>query len=201
MPQQIAIHPSIHALGSRPTPAMKLANVAVSQLGWFAAVLGAARHLPLLGTACVLAAIGWHLAMSARPGREARLVALAMLIGFAIESARAAAGQVGYPSGQPDPRLAPYWIVALWGLFAITLNVSLRWLRQRLWLAAMLGAVAGPASFASGVRLGAAWLVDGHPALLVLALAWAAALPSLVWLAIRFDGVSVPELPGDRPRR
>ncbi|MDM0019414.1 DUF2878 domain-containing protein [Variovorax saccharolyticus] len=177
----------------RPTPTIRLANIVVSQLAWFAAVFAAARHIPLWGTACVLAAIGWHLVVSARPRREACLIGLAMLIGFATESVHTAMGRVIYPSGQFDARLAPYWIVALWGLFAIALNVTLRWLRHRLWLAALLGAVAGPLAFASGVRLGAAQFVDARPALLALALGWAFALPALVWLSSRFDGVAVPE--------
>lgn len=179
----------------QPTLAIRTANVAVSQLAWLAAVLGAARHVPWWGTACVVVAIGWHLAVSARPAREACLVGLAMLIGFAAESLQTAAGRVSYASGQFDERLAPCWIVALWGLFAIALNVTLRWLRHRLWLASLLGAVAGPLAFASGVRLGAAQFVDERSALLALALGWAVALPALVWLSIRFDGVTVPEPP------
>ena len=175
----------------RPTLAIRIANIAVSQLAWLAAVLGAARHVPMWGTACVIAAIGWHLAVSARPRREACLVGLAMLIGFATESFHTATGRIIYPSGQFDARLAPYWIVALWGLFAIALNVTLRWLRYRLWLSSLLGALAGPLAFISGVRLGAAQFVDARPALIALALGWGVALPALVWLSVRFDGVTV----------
>ena len=177
----------------RPTRAMQAANLVVFQLAWFAAVLGAAHGFPLLGTACVVAAIGWHIGVSARPAAEAKLVGLACLIGFAFESFAAMRGVVSYPSGQPDPRLAPYWMVALWGLLAIALNVTMRWLRPRLWLAALLGAVVGPASFISGVQLGGARFVDAPSALADLALMWTVALPTLVWLSMRFDGVAVPE--------
>jgi hypothetical protein len=83
-------------------------------------------------------------------------------------------------------------MVALWGLFAIALNVTLRWLRRRYLLAAVLGAVCGPASFVAGVKLGAAQFVDRVPALAVLAVVWAVAMPLLVWLAQRFDGVGEP---------
>ena len=179
---------------ARPTRAIQLANFVVFQSAWFAAVLGAANRLPLWGTACVVAAIGWHLAVSARPAREARLVGIACLIGLVVESAIVLQGFVAYPSGQPDPRVAPYWIVALWGLFAIALNVTLRWLKRRWWLAAVLGAVAGPASFASGVALGGAEFIDAAPALVTLAFAWGMLLPILMWLSDRFDGVAVPEL-------
>ncbi|MGJ7493379.1 DUF2878 domain-containing protein [Variovorax sp. ZT4R33] len=177
----------------RPTRAMQWTNAVVFQCAWFAAVLGAAHHRPLLGTACVVAAVAWHLAVSARPAREAWLVALACLIGFVVESAIVRQGHMAYPSGQPWPTLAPYWIVALWGLLAIALNVTMRWLRGRLLLAAVLGAVLGPLSFSSGARLGGAQLLRPTEALLTLALVWAVLMPVLVMLATRLDGVAVTE--------
>jgi hypothetical protein len=48
----------------------KVANFVVVQAAWVAAVLGASYHVPLLGTSCVAAAIGWHLAVSARSAEE-----------------------------------------------------------------------------------------------------------------------------------
>ena len=65
-------------------------------------------------------------------------------------------GHIVYPSGQPVAWRAPYWIVALWGLLATAPNVTLRWLKRRPALAAVLGAICGPASFLAGVRLGGA---------------------------------------------
>lgn len=182
-------------VGTGPSRTMQLANVVVSQLAWFAAVLGAAHGQPLLGTLCVLAAIGWHLAVAARPGREARLVLLACLVGAVAETWVVAQGHVAYPSGQPFAQWPPYWMLALWGLFAIALNVTLRWLRGRPWLAAGLGAAAGPLAFSGGVRLGGAQFVDPTAALLTLALLWSLALPLLMWLSVRFDGVTRPEAP------
>lgn len=176
---------------------LALANLVVFQLAWFAAVLGAAHGEPLWGTACVLGAIAWHLFVARAPAREALLVGMVCVLGFAIESIHAARGLVRYPSGQPFTQLAPYWMVALWGLLAIALNVTLRWLRGHWCLAAALGALAGPASFASGVALGGAQFVDRTPALAALALTWALALPALVWLSIRFDGFG----PGPQVRR
>lgn len=172
--------------------AVRIVNFVVFQLAWFAAVLGAAYGHPLWGTACIAAAIAWHLWVSARPAQEARLVAIACALGLVIETGHALGGLVRYPSGQPVAQFAPYWMVALWGLFAIALNVTLRWLHRRYLLAAVLGAVCGPASFVAGVKLGAAQFVDRVPALAVLAVVWAVAMPLLVWLAQRFDGVGEP---------
>ena len=183
------------APAARPNAALRITNLALFQAAWFAAVLGAAHGRPLWGTAAVLAVIGWHLAVSARPAVEARLVGSACAIGLGVESGIVLLGPVAYPAGQPVAWLAPYWIVAMWGLFAIALNVTLRWLKRRPGLAATLGALAGPASFASGVQLGGARFVDAPFALLTLAVAWGLAMPLLVWLSVRFDGVAALPAP------
>ena len=185
--------PRAMPLTPRPTRAVQWTNAVIFQCAWFAAVLGAAHHRPLLGTACVAAVIAWHLVVSARPAQEARLVALLCLIGFVVESAIVRQGHVAYPSGQPVASLAPSWIVALWALLGIALNVTMRWLHGRLLLAAVLGAVLGPLSFSSGARLGGAQLLHPTEALVTLALVWAVLMPVLVMLATRFDGVAVPE--------
>ncbi|TPG26563.1 DUF2878 domain-containing protein [Variovorax ginsengisoli] len=186
----LSLVPPALAPSHLPSRTRLLANFVVSQLAWFAAVLGAAHQRPVVGTLCVVVAIGWHLSVSVRPAREARLVLVACLLGFAVETAMVRLGHVAYPSGQLGAQFAPYWMVALWGLLAIALNVTMRWLRPHLWLAAALGAVVGPAAFASGVRLGGAEFVHEVPALLTLALVWGVLLPLLMRLSVYFDGVS-----------
>lgn len=175
-----------------PTRRLQIANFVVFQAAWFAAVLGAAHQRPLWGTAAVIAAICWHLAVSARPLAEAKLVGIICVIGVVVETMAAMQGHIAYPSGQPVANFAPYWMVALWGLLAIALNVTMRWLRRRPWLAAVLGAVAGPLAFVSGVRLGGAVLIDATPALLTMAGVWAVLMPTLMWLSERYDGVVMP---------
>ena len=175
-----------------PTRTVQAVNFVVFQAAWFAAVLGAAHRLPVWGTLAVVAAIAWHLGVSARPGQEAWLVALASAIGFGVETVMVALGHVRYPSGQPFAQWPPYWMVALWALLAIALNVTMRWLKPRLWLAALFGAVGGPLSFVGGVKLGGAEFVDRSAALWTMAAAWALLMPLLVWLSTRFDGVVVP---------
>lgn len=174
----------------RPTRAMQLLNFALFQAAWFAGVLGAAHDAPLLGTMVVFAVIAWHLTVSARPATEAKLVAAALAIGAAFETFCVQLGQVTYASGQPEPHLAPYWMVAMWGLLAIALNVTMRWMKRRWLLAAALGAIAGPMSYAAGVHLGAATFRQPSAALATLAVGWALLMPLMMWLSDRFDGVA-----------
>ena len=182
---------------ARPTRAMQLLNFVLFQAAWFAAILGAANGLAVWGTVFTAAVIGWHIAVSARPAVEARLVACVLAIGCVIEGLSIWQGQVVFSSGQIDPRLPPHWMIALWGLLAIALNVTMRWMKGRWWLAAALGAIAGPLSYAGGVRLGAAQFIDPAQALITLAVVWALTTPLLMWLSDRFDGVAVPA-PGAR---
>ena len=174
----------------RPTRRMQLLNFALFQAAWLAGVLGAAHGMPLLGTMAVVAVIAWHISVSARPAAEAKLVAAALAIGALFETFCAQLGQVTFASGQPEPHLAPYWMVAMWGLLAIALNVTMRWMKRRWLLAAALGAIAGPMSYAGGVRLGAAHFIDATAALATLAIAWALLMPLMMWLSDRFDGVA-----------
>lgn len=178
--------------GAEPTRRAQIVNFVLFQAAWFAAVLGAAHQRPLLGTVCVVLVIAVHVAGAARPARELALNAIVCLAGFAVETGMAIRGDIAYPSGQPVAWLAPYWMVALWGLLATAPNVTMRWLKHRLWLAAVLGAVAGPASFAAGVRLGGARFLDAQSALVIMACLWALAMPALMWLSNRLDGIAAP---------
>jgi hypothetical protein len=163
-------------------------NFIVFQVAWLACVLGGANDQAAAGTLAVLVAIGLHLAIASRPRPEALLVAAAGLVGLAWDSGVVALGLMSYPAGQFAQGLAPYWIVAMWGLFATTLNLSMSWLRGRPWLAALLGAFGGPLAYLAGARLGGLQMPDPVLALGVQALGWAVLLPVLNRLAEQLDG-------------
>ena len=175
------------AASSRPR-ALVATNFLLFQAAWFAVILSAADGRAWIGSAAVAAVVGWHLAFSSRPAREALLVAAAVAVGAVLDSVVLASGSIVY-TGHATA-WAPHWILALWALFATTLNVSLAWLHGRPWLAAGLGAVAAPLSYAAGVRLGAGRFVDMPLALTLLGAGWAAAMPLLVRLAQRWNGWS-----------
>lgn len=183
---------------TRSTAAL-LVNLLAFQLGWFACVLGAAWGRPWLGPLVALPVLLWHLHNAGRPGREALLLATAGLLGLVLDSALVLAGRLSFTQGILIAGLAPYWMVTLWALFASTFNVSLRWLRDRLPLAALFGAVGGPLAYLAGARLGAAHIMEpawlGH---LAVAAVYALATPALLVLARRLDGFA-PAAAADRP--
>jgi len=172
-----------------------LVNFAAFQLGWFSCVLGAAHGRPWAGPLVVAIVVAIHLLLVRRPGPELRLIFSAMAIGLLADSLLLASGWVVYPNGEWIPGLAPYWIVAMWALFASTLNVSMRWLRNGLHISMIMGAIGGPLSYLAGAKLGAIQLTETVPALSALAAIWALVLPLLVLISSRFDGVEQLQVP------
>lgn len=164
-------------------------NVVAFQVGWFACVLGAGHGVPWLGTATGLAIVAVHIARAPQPATEAKLIGIAVSIGTVWDSALAFPGWIDFTSGTLVRGMAPPWILALWALFATTLNVSLDWLKQRWLVAAVLGAVAGPLSYWGGAKLGAVIFVEPAPAIAALAVGWAAMMPALMAIARRFNGM------------
>lgn len=167
-----------------------LLNILAFQIGWFACVLGGANGLPWLGTILAAGIVALHLARAARPVVEAALIVLTGVLGGVWDSLLVGIGLVSYPSGTLVAGTAPHWMVALWLIFATTLNVSLRWLRGRGWLAAALGALGGPLAYYAGHKLDGVSFTDAGAAMAVLAGGWAVLMPLLVALAARFDGIA-----------
>ena len=79
-------------------------------------------------------------------------------------------------------------MVALWMLFATTLNLSLAWLKRHLFVAVLFGAIGGPLAYLGGEKLGALNFESPTAGLIALAIGWALLTPLLAMIAQRFDG-------------
>ncbi len=164
-----------------------LMNFVLFEAAWFACVIGASHDglAVMAGTGAALLAVALHVALSEQPIAELELAMAAALIGLAWETLLIQIGVVAVPHGELFAGVAPPWIVAMWALFATTLNYSLGWLRGRWTLAAALGAIAGPLSYWAGVRMGALQFIDPVKAVIALAIGWGVATPLLLGLARR----------------
>jgi hypothetical protein len=176
----------------------RLLNCAMFYVGWFACVAGAGRGQLWLGPTVGAVLVMGHLLLTRERAREATLVLTIGLFGFAVDTLQASAGLYAFTGTSVLPWLCPPWMVALWMLFATTLNSSMAWLAGRHRLAAVLGALCGPLSYAAGARLGA---IELHPSALVslagIAVVWALAMPALLViraaLCQRSAGVPAPQ--------
>lgn len=165
-----------------------LINFVAFQLGWFATVMGGANNLAWAGTLAAMAVVALHLWRVPGWRNELLLVAIVGAIGATWDSTLVALGITWYPSGILIDNTAPHWIIAMWMLFATTLNVSMRWMRGRWWLAVLSGAVFGPLAFYAGHQLGGVAFPDFWLAMFVLGAGWAIFMPVLMALGQKFDG-------------
>ncbi len=164
----------------------------LSQVGWFACVLGAARGWLWLGPLTV-AGIGTSFVWtSPRRGRALLRLAAVAGVGLWTDSLLMWSGALHFSEAvQVFPALPgpPAWMVALWVGFGTTLGSALRGLRSRRLAAAVVGAVFGALGYRAGVALGAAELAEPMAESLgTVALAWAVVLPLLLWVDAALEG-------------
>ena len=123
--------------------------------------------------------------------KEIQMLFLVTLTGAAWETIMVQLGFMVYINGNIFEGLPPYWILAMWLLFATTLNLSLRWLHGRMMLAALLGILFGPITYFAGSKLGGVSFPETLSTIAVVAISWGVLMPMLAVLAKRFDGFTV----------
>jgi hypothetical protein len=163
--------------------AKNIRNLVLFKLGWIACVFFAAAGEPLMATLAVGAVVAAHLYLAPVVVKEAMLLAAAAVIGMAWESLLVFAGIVSYPGYAASMPLAPYWIVAMWVLFATTINFGMRWAKRDWRIAAVAGLVGGPLAFLGGAGMGAVEFGNTTLALAVIGAGWAILLPTLALVA------------------
>lgn len=162
-------------------------NLLAFQTAWFACIGGAAAGWDWIGPVGAAAAAAMHLRLTRRDERpqEIAYLSVAALGGTLVDAALCRMKVTVYGGGQLTGLwYCPLWMSALWLVFATTIRGSLSWLRGRVVLAALFGAVGGPLAYWAGARLRALSL--GEPAndsLLAVGITWAIATPLMFRLS------------------
>ncbi len=168
-----------------------ITNFVLFQLGWFACVLGGAYGQALLGSLIAILVIAYHFYRANEAKKELLLLSIALIIGFIFESIVTAQGLARYSHGQVFDVIAPLWMILMWPLFATTLNLSMRWLKNLTpLLVSLVGVIFAPLAYYAGSQLGAVEYDNLTLSLSIIAIAWAALLPVLVTLSLKLDGYS-----------
>jgi hypothetical protein len=175
-------------------PLARLLNAVGYQAVWITAVSGAGAGMAWPGPLAALLFAALTLATGGQRAADLRTLALALPVGFTLDSLLAASGWLVYAEGWPGGWAAPLWVWALWTAFAMTLNHSLDFLSGRLALTALLGAVGGPLAYAAaaGAFEAVSFARPFAEVMLVLALAWGTVLPLLVLANRRLAAAPLP---------
>jgi hypothetical protein len=173
-----------------------IANVGLFKIGWLSCVYGAASGLALEGCILALFIVAFSIKQASNKLAELLTLALITLVGVIWESLVASQYLMVYATQsntQPEGWaldglvLAPYWLIVMWALFATTINQSMAWLKDKLILAAGMGAIFGPMAFIAGEKLGAVEFINESAAMMVLAVGWGVLMPLICIIAKTID--------------
>jgi len=157
-----------------------LLNAVLFQVGWFACVLGGNTGWLLIPFVILLV----HLWLIGSWRTEGKLLMTVFALGCVLDSALIKIGLFDF--GEAG-RVIPLWLALLWPLLATTLGHCLAWTARPWWLASILGAIGGPASYIAGSHLTYVQLPLGvGVSALILGAIWAMVFPLLHWLAAWF---------------
>lgn len=159
-------------------------NVLGFQAVWVASIAGAGQGLAWAGPVAALLFVAATLAFGGKARDDLRMLAITLPIGFLLDTAFAASGWLRYAEPMPWVFAAPVWIWSLWAGFALTLNHSMAFLRDRPWASAAFGLVGGPLAYwtAAGAFDAVSFGVPVAWVMAALAAGWAAVLPLLYGL-------------------
>ncbi len=153
-------------------------NLLSFQVGWFTSILGAAKDMFWLGPLMVLMLFAVHLKLHGNVVREVTLGLTIMIIGFATDTLLTVLGIYTPKTFLFPTPYSPPWLILMWLNFSTLFNVSIRWLRSRHLLAAVLGGIGGALAYYGGGALGA--MEFNQPLyrnILITALVWAGLTP------------------------
>ena len=138
------------------------------QLLWAGSVIGAGAyslHLVAALTAAPLLILSFW---SEHRNADWMVAAIALAVGLLLDNIWIFLDVLAYPSSS----FAPYWIGLLWIGFALTINHSMSWFRDRRVLGPLIVGVFAPITYLAGARFGAVEVLN-TPGLVVISIAWA----------------------------
>ena len=164
----------------------KIINFVLFQAAWFVCVLGAAYDRTYFALLIASIILLFHFAIIKKRLLELKLILIAGIIGLFFDGALLNFDLIIYNDpGLPYP-FTPIWIVMLWMIFAMTLNHSLAWLSQKIYISIFFGAIGGPLAYVAGEKLGAITLLS-NDSIITLSIGWALITPILIIIANKLN--------------
>ncbi len=167
---------------------IKVINLVIFQLAWFACILGAGYGLPWLGVLVVSLSVFGHLLCVRFDRGWVVLLMLSFVLGWGFDWAVLSLGAMGYPAHARLLTPVPIWMPFMWVNLATTLHLSMAWMKRRYAVAVLFGLLGGPGAYFTGMKLDAVLLGENlFRSLLIIGLEWAIAMPLLLVIAQSFN--------------
>jgi hypothetical protein len=149
-----------------------LLNFVLFQLNWAACIYSASVNGNVIALVSTLMFVAVHLSFYSWRRSDIKLMMLGLSIGLLLDTLWSLSGVMFYQAHSFAP-LAPVWILCLWVNFMLTINHSLLWLNDKIWLASLLAAAGGPLSYFAGLKFGAVTWGETSHVITVIAVSWA----------------------------
>ena len=153
-------------------------NIGINQAIWFICVLGGNT-----GALFALPLLLLNILLSPHKQADGQMIGLLLLLGILIDGSLQAIGFFSFTSsGIP----LPLWLAVIWAALAALPHHSLAWMKKRILLTMLFGALGGPLAYWAGVRLGAATFHWPLPSsLMLLGVVWGLLWPGVMAVAAR----------------
>lgn len=161
----------------------RLFNTGLFYAGWFLSLKEVSEGKPFYGLVLVCVIIFYHWFRSHHRKADGVSLLLMTALGPLSDTLYSKFGLLAYKSHLHSiPNMPPLWIFFLWALFASNIHLF-SWLKKHRMLSILFGAVGGPISYMSAIRVGGADLLQPLPiAFLAIGSLWAIILPSSMWV-------------------
>ena len=161
---------------------IKIYDLIGFKICWITCAFSTKWGNPYLGPFITLFFILLHLIIVKFKLRDIQIISLSIFIGFIVDSLFFQFNLINYEGGiLAQFNLSPIWILSMWAGFSITLLYTLNSIKERYFIAALLGFIGGPLSYNAGVQIGSI-IINGSIAYFALALSWGAIVPFLFYI-------------------
>ena len=154
-----------------------LANGIMFNLTWLAIVM---THSIVYAPIFALLYLAIHFSVMGKGWSEFRVICVVTVLGCTLDLLLF---RLGVFTGDGLSLLPPFWLVCLWPVLATTLLHAFASLRGRYFIAGLLGAIGGVASYTAGTRLTGVAFGYGLYGPIIIGLLWAVLFPTLLELA------------------
>ena len=166
---------------------IKIYDLIGFKICWIICAFSTTWGMPYLGPIVTLIFILLHLVIVKFNFRDIKIIGLAILLGLIIDSLFFQFNLINYEGGiLADFKLAPLWILSMWGGFAATLLYSLNSIKNRYILSGLIGLIAGPISYNAGVQIGSIE-IDEPLGYIMLAITWGLIVPCLFYVINKLE--------------
>lgn len=157
-------------------------NVLFFQILWHACVGGGGYGWWWLGIPVLAMFCAYHFRVSRWKLADFQLLLIAVVLGGIGDSVLSLANIVKFQTAVPFASMAPIWILVLWAGFALTINHSMAWFKDKFWAAVVFGLLGGPLAYYGAARVYKSVVITADPLLAygVLAVLWAIMTPLLL---------------------